>query len=95
MRVVIHSILKLKEALGGGDIGVDLPERTTIGGLLELMYDRWGEKLAPHLFDPGSRLPVPGVRIMVNGQTIRFLNGMQTVLKEGDDVLLLPLVTGG
>jgi molybdopterin converting factor small subunit len=32
---------------------------------------------------------------MVNGQTIQFLDGLGTVLKEGDEVLLLPLVGGG
>ena len=32
---------------------------------------------------------------MVNGQTIRFLNGPETRLNEGDDFLLLPLVAGG
>jgi molybdopterin synthase sulfur carrier subunit len=95
MRVVIHSILKLKEALGGGDVEMDLPQGTTVAGLLDRMRERWGERLSPHLFDPASDLPLPHVRVMVNGQTIRFLDGMETVLKEDDEVLLLPLVAGG
>jgi len=32
---------------------------------------------------------------MVNGQTISFLDGMETLLKEGDEVLILPPVSGG
>jgi len=32
---------------------------------------------------------------MVNGQTINFLQGMATELKEGDEILILPLVSGG
>ena len=32
---------------------------------------------------------------MVNGQTIQLLQGMETPLKEGDEVLILPPVSGG
>jgi len=37
----------------------------------------------------------PYVHIMVNGQTIHYLEGMETQLKEGDEVLILPPVSGG
>jgi molybdopterin converting factor small subunit len=32
---------------------------------------------------------------MVNGQDIAFLNRLETVLKEGDEILILPPVGGG
>ena len=32
---------------------------------------------------------------VVNGQTIHFLKGMETLLKEGDEVLFLPMISGG
>jgi molybdopterin converting factor small subunit len=32
---------------------------------------------------------------MVNGRSIEFLNGMDTVLQDGDEFSMLPLVTGG
>ena len=59
------------------------------------MREKWGDKLSTHLFDPDSGAVLPHVRIMVNGQTIHFLEGMETPLKEGDEVLILPLVSGG
>ncbi len=59
------------------------------------MLETRGEELSPHLLDPETHLPLPHVRIMVNGQAIRFLNGLETLLFEGDEVLLLPLVAGG
>ncbi len=94
MRVVVRSILKLKETLGG-DASIECPEGTTIGGLLAHMLETRGEELPPLLLDPETHLPLPHVRIMVNGQAIRFLNGLETLLFEGDEVLLLPLVAGG
>jgi molybdopterin converting factor small subunit len=32
---------------------------------------------------------------MVNGQTINYLKGMETMLEEGDEVVILPPVSGG
>jgi molybdopterin converting factor small subunit len=32
---------------------------------------------------------------MVNGQTIQYLNGMETVLNSDDEVVILPPVSGG
>jgi sulfur-carrier protein len=95
VRVALRSILSIREALGGADLTVDVPEGTTISQFLDYMCGRWGEELSRHLFDPENGLPLPCVRIMINGQTIQFLHGMGTVLKDGDDVLLLPLVGGG
>ena len=94
MRIEVRSILKLREALGG-DHFLEVPEGTTVGGLLVKLMETRGEALSPHLFDPDTNLPLPHVRIMVNGQTIGFLNGLKTILNEGDEVLLLPLVAGG
>ena len=74
---------------------MEVPEGTDAGSLLALMREKRGEALSPHLFDPETHLPLSHVRIMVNGQTIQFLNGMETMLSEGDEVLLLPLVAGG
>ena len=59
------------------------------------MKERWRDELYSHLFDPENDTVYPQVRIMVNGQTIQYLQGMKTVLKEGDEVLILPLVSGG
>ena len=94
MRIEVRSILKMKEALGG-DHAVEVSEGTTVGGLLVALLKARGEALSSLLFDPKTNLPLPYVRIMVNGQTIRFLNGLKTILNEGDEVLLLPLVAGG
>lgn len=35
------------------------------------------------------------VNIYVNGEDVRFLQGMQTVLKDGDEISIVPAVAGG
>jgi len=59
------------------------------------MVDTWGEKIASYLFHPGSASPHPHVRLMINGQDIGFLDGMETVLHDGDEIIMIALVGGG
>jgi molybdopterin converting factor small subunit len=33
--------------------------------------------------------------IMVNGRNIHFLNGLETILKNGDVVVIMPILIGG
>jgi molybdopterin converting factor small subunit len=33
--------------------------------------------------------------ILVNGKEISVLKGLETVLKEGDEILLIPVIHGG
>jgi molybdopterin converting factor small subunit len=47
------------------------------------------------LYKPGSDSILPHIRLMVNGRSIEFLKGMETVLQDGDEFLMLPLVAGG
>ena len=35
------------------------------------------------------------VNIYVNGEDVRFLSGLETALKEGDEVSIVPAVAGG
>jgi len=95
MKVTLHTILGLKEVVGQRLTEVDLPHRSTVEDLLSHMKERWGEELSGRLLDPDSGTVLPYVRIMVNGQAIQFLEGLETHLQEGDEVLILPPASGG
>jgi MoaD family protein len=95
MKITIHSILGVKNAIGRRELEAEFPAATTVGDLLEWLKAQWGQALAGELFETDTGEVISHVRIMVNGQTIQFLEGMETVLKEADEVLLLPLVSGG
>lgn len=95
IKITLHTILGLKEVVGQRLTEIDLPHGSTVEDFLTYMKERWGDKLSARLFDPDSGAVLPYVRIMVNGQTIQLLEGMETPLKEGDEVLILPPVSGG
>ena len=94
-KITLHTILGLKHAIGQRLTEIDLPHGSTVEDLLTYMKERWGDKLSSQLFDSDSDTILPYIRIMVNGQTIQFLEGLETLLSEGDEVLILPLVSGG
>jgi len=95
MKIMLHAILGLKEVIGQRLTEIDLSQGSTVEDCLDHVRERWGDKLSARLFDPDSGAVLPYLRIMVNDQTIEFLKGMETPLKEGDEVLILPPASGG
>ena len=95
MKITLHTILGIKQAIGHGTIEIDFPQESTIENFLAYIKEKWGNQLNSQLFNPENDTVYPHVRIMVNGQTIQYLQGIKTVLKEGDEVLILPLASGG
>jgi molybdopterin synthase sulfur carrier subunit len=87
--------MELKKILGQREFEVSIPLGSTVKDLLSWMINKWGDKLSAHLYKPGSDSILPHIRLMVNGRSIEFLKGMETVLQDGDEFLMLPLVAGG
>lgn len=52
-------------------------------------------KLKRVLIDPELEDPRPNTLILVNEKEISVLNGLDTVLKDGDEVVFVPVVHGG
>ena len=93
--VKVHTILEIKKILGKRVIEISLPECCTVGRLLLEMEKTWGDELARVLFEPNTCHLLSHMNVMVNGRSIRFLNNLNTLLEEGDDILILPPIAGG
>jgi MoaD family protein len=65
---------------------------TTVGEVLDSLYERYGELRSRIAEDGGLRR---FVNVYVDGEDIRFLDGLDTVVKDGDEVTILPAVAGG
>jgi molybdopterin synthase sulfur carrier subunit len=93
--IKIRTILDLKKAIGSGEVTLQVPPATTLQALLGIMVKKWGKRLSTRLCEPDSIRPLPYIRLMVNGRDIAFLNRLETELQQGDEVLILPPVSGG
>jgi molybdopterin converting factor small subunit len=47
------------------------------------------------LIDPELNDPRPNALILVNGKEISVLKGLETTVKEGDQIILIPISHGG
>jgi molybdopterin synthase sulfur carrier subunit len=93
--VKVRTILAIKKILGKGEIELSVPEKSTLRELVTKLVNNFGDELASLLLESETRKVLPHIRLMVNGRDIAFLNGMDTVLQPGDEVLILPPVSGG
>ena len=64
----------------------------TVGEVLDALYDRYDELRSRIAEDGGLRR---FVNVYVGGEDIRFLDGLDTTVSDGDEVTILPAVAGG
>ena len=67
-------------------------EGATVGEVLDSLYARFGELRSRIAEDGGLRR---FVNVYVDGEDIRFLEGLETPVSDGDEVTILPAVAGG
>ena len=95
MIIKVRTSLAFKKIFGQGRFEIDSPDGITLGNFLDQLVETWGDELSPLLSKPDGKEILPHIMLMVNGQNINFLNRVNTVLKDQDEVLILPLVGGG
>jgi sulfur-carrier protein len=90
MAVTVKIPTQLRAATDGE--GVANVEGSTVGEVLDALYDRYGELRSRIAEDGGLRR---FVNVYVGGEDIRFLDGLDTAVEDGDEVTILPAVAGG
>ena len=63
-----------------------------IGEVLDGLYDRF-DGLRDRIAEDGDLRRF--VNVYVGGEDIRFLDGLETTVEDGDEVTILPAVAGG
>src|ERR1700704_2096472 len=76
-----------REATGGESTAE--VDGSTVGEVLDSLYERYAELRSRIAEDGGLRR---FVNVYVGGEDIRFLNGLDTSVQDGDEVTILPAV---
>ncbi|RXE56987.1 molybdenum cofactor biosynthesis protein MoaD [Methanoculleus taiwanensis] len=92
MHVTVKAFAGFREVMPR-EIAVGVPERATVGDLLDILTDRY-PGLGAALFIDGGELR-PYVNILKSGRNIHFTGGFATPLADGDIVTLFPPAAGG
>jgi sulfur-carrier protein len=91
MPVTVKLPTQLRDAAGGATTA-SVPG-STVGEALEALYTQHGE-LRERLADSDGGLR-RFVNVYLKGEDIRFLDGLETAVRDGDEVTILPAVAGG
>jgi MoaD family protein len=91
MAVKVKIPTQLRTAAGGeSELQVD---GGTVGEVLDALFERHGE-LRDRLSDDNGGLR-RFVNVYVDGEDIRFADGLDTTVADGNEVQILPAVAGG
>ena len=91
MSVTVKIPTQLRSVTGGeAEMAVD--EAATVGEVLDGLYDRF-DGLRDRIAEDGGLRRF--VNVYVGGEDIRFLEGLDTPVSDGDEVTILPAVAGG
>jgi adenylyltransferase/sulfurtransferase len=89
IKFIIPSVLNK----GGGEKKVDVTA-STLSEAFDKISQEMGEEFQRRVLNSDGT-PRSLINIYINGKNMRFSGGMQTGLKDGDEVYLLPAVAGG
>ena len=76
----------------GGEAEATVDEVATVGDVLDGLYQRF-DGLRERIAEDGDLRRF--VNVYVGGEDIRFLDGLETPVEDGDEVTILPAVAGG
>jgi len=90
-KVKLRLLATLATAIGRKELET---EASSLKEVLDALTAEYGDKFKTKVFDTDGN-PKRQIKIYVNGKDMRFLNELETPLNDGDEVLILPAVTGG
>jgi MoaD family protein len=80
---------------GRSRVMVRLDEGATVGNLVQELVESFPSEFEDTLVDPVLGEPQPNALILVNGREVGVLDGVGTVVADGDEVVFLPVTHGG
>jgi len=89
-------ILKLM-AIFSTDVGlteINYSNVNILGDIINQFMKDYGKKLRKSFVDPSGKLE-SHVVVLVNGRNYLFLDGLNTKLKDGDQIVISPPLIGG
>ena len=83
----------LRPLVGGPEVEVNAGPGDTVGKALAELVERYPQ-LRDELFNADGDLQ-ERIHIFINGRDIRYMDGFDTVIQEGDELRIFPPVGGG
>ncbi len=95
MKVKVHYLGLVKTYTNKPEDELELDDDTKLVELLDKLAESFGKPFNADVYDQGKREIKTMFVVMVNGVLMGQLEGLETKLKNGDNVIVMPLMTGG
>ncbi len=97
MQVSVRFFTSLREIVGKREetLSFSEGEKVTIGLVLAELRKIYGKKFIDYVYDTRTGQVKSFLQLLVNGRSASTMDGLQTVLKDGDVLAVLPPVGGG
>jgi molybdopterin synthase sulfur carrier subunit len=96
LRVKVEYLGHIKNLVGSRrEEEVEISDDSSISDLLIVLSEKHGESFKKAVYEAGSKDIKSNFIATVNGYLLNQLNGVETKIKNGDHVVLMPIVSGG
>jgi len=96
LRIRIDYIGHIRNIIRSGrEEEVEIEDKASIADLLMMLSERYGEPFKKAVYEKSGTDVKSNYIITVNGYLLNQLDGIKTKLKPGDNVTILPIVSGG
>lgn len=97
MQVSVRFFTSLREIVDKKEEALKFPEgeRVTLDTVLKTLAQRYGKRFVEYVYDRKTKDVRSFLQFLVNGKSATTMNGMETELKDGDVLAILPPVGGG
>lgn len=73
-----------------------MKNEATLADLIEAIASKYGCKARRYLYSDEDRREIdPSIYFLINGRNSKMLNGLETFLKDGDVIAIIPPIGGG
>lgn len=94
-RVIVRALGAIRYLVGSREVEIQVKKNCTVRDVLSLLSKKRGRVLEDRLFDLQTKELKPDIRLLLNGQNIVFLEGIETKVRDGDVISIFSLVGGG
>jgi len=96
LKVKVEYLGYIKKLIGNErEEEIEIRDNAIIADLLMMLSEKYGEPFKKAIFEPSGADVKANFIVTVNGFLLNQLKGIETKLKNGDHVILMPIVSGG
>ncbi len=97
MEVTVRFFTSLREIVGKREEILSFPEgeNVTVDLVLKMLSKKYGAPFTEYVYEEKTGKPKNFLQFLVSGTSTSTLNGLETRLKAGDVLAILPPVGGG